>query len=352
MIPIRNIYYMLAYAFSALKEKTYRSMATEEFENAAELCAAILERGIASLVKRGLGQEFVGKTEALSGLRGKIEITESIKTRAILRQQLVCTYDEFSADTELNRIIKVTVELLLKSDISKDRKKGLRKLIVFFDEVESVDLHLVDWNIRYNRNNQTYRMLIAVCWLVAKGLLQTQADGSRKMMDFFDEQKMHALYEKFVLEYYRQEWPELSATPSYMEWVVDDGFRDLLPMMKSDITLVSGDRTLIIDTKYYIRSTSVQYGKRSIHSNNLYQIFAYVKNKEEELARAGVPHEVSGMLLYAGTDEEIQPDNDYMMSGNRISARTLDLNREFSEIRAQLDGIAEEYFGKAVQAAS
>lgn len=56
-------------------------------------------------------------------------------------------------------------------------------------------------------------------------------------------------------------------------------------------------------------------------------------------------HSVSGMLLYAKTDEELQPDNSYLMSGNKISVRTLDLNREFSEIAKQLDDIAAEHFG-------
>ena len=50
-------------------------------------------------------------------------------------------------------------------------------------------------------------------------------------------------------------------------------------------------------------------------------------------------------LLYAATDEAIQPDNSYQMSGNRISVKTLDLNREFSEIAAQLNTIVTEHFG-------
>ena len=50
------------------------------------------------------------------------------------------------------------------------------------------------------------------------------------------------------------------------------------------------------------------------------------------------------MLLYAGTDEKIQPDVSCNMSGNRISVRTLDLNRPFDDIRARLDAIAAEYF--------
>ncbi len=79
-----------------------------------------------------------------------------------------------------------------------------------------------------------------------------------------------------------------------------------------------------------------------LRSNNLYQIFTYVKNKEYELK--DIPeHSVSGMLLYAKTDEEIQPDNDYVMSGNRISVKTLDLNADFSSIKKTLDGIVQQF---------
>jgi len=53
---------------------------------------------------------------------------------------------------------------------------------------------------------------------------------------------------------------------------------------------------------------------------------------------------VSGMLLYAKTDEEIQPDGVYQMSGNQISVRTLDLGLPFEKIRKQLDGIAVSHF--------
>lgn len=59
---------------------------------------------------------------------------------------------------------------------------------------------------------------------------------------------------------------------------------------------------------------------------------------------------VSGMLLYARTDETIQPDNVYQMSGNQISVKTLDLNREFTDIAAQLNAIVDEHFNVAVQA--
>lgn len=341
MIRVRNLFHMLAYAFSALTEQGYRAVATEDFENAAELCAAILERGVSLQLKRGLGQEYVNRTETRSSLRGTIKVTESVKSQAILRRQLVCSYDEFSVDTTMNRVIRATVALLVRSDISKARKKSLKKLMVYFANVREIDLHTVDWNMRYDRNNRTYRMLMAVCWLVVKGLLQTQSDGATRMMDFFDEQRMSRLYEKFILEYYRREHPRLRASASFVEWALDDGMSEGLPAMRSDITLSAGGRVLIIDAKYYASTMQSNFNKKTVHSGNLYQIFAYVKNKQAVLEREGESVEVSGMLLYAATDEEVLPDVTYRMSGNQIGVRTLDLDRPFEEIRAQLDGIAD-----------
>lgn len=344
MIRIQNIYYMLAYAFQVLNEQGYKNIETEEFDNTAELCAAILARGISTQVKRGLGKEYIPQTEALSSLRGKLDISESIKTQTFLKKQMICSYDDFAVNSVMNRIIKSTVLLLLKGDISKSRKKELRKLMVFFEDVDVIDLYSVNWNMQYNRNNQTYRMLISICYLVFKGLLQTQSDGTTKLMDFLDEQRMHRLYEKFILEYYRKEHPELTTNASQIPWQLDDDFGDMLPVMQTDIMLTKDEKTLIIDAKYYAHTTQRQYDKNTLHSGNLYQIFTYVKNKEVELAEQ--PHKVAGMLLYARTDEEIYPEKEYRMSGNQIGVRTLNLDGDFDMIKNQLNEIAEKFFGE------
>ena len=309
MIPIQNVYYMLSYAFQVLNEQGYKNIATEKFNNTAELMAAILAKGIAIQIKRGLGKVYIPQTEAMSSLRGKLDITESIKTQTMLKKQMICSYDEFSVNGMMNRIIKSTVELLLKSDISKQRKKELRKLMVYLGDVETVDLYSVNWNMRFDRNNQTYRLLISICYLVVKGLLQTNSDGTTKLMDFLDEQRMCRLYEKFILEYYRKEHPEIIANASQILWQLDDGIGSMLPVMQTDIMLSYQEKILIIDAKYYGNTTQTRFGTHTLHSGNLYQIFTYVKNKEAELASQ--PHEVSGMLLYAKTDEEIYPDNKY-----------------------------------------
>ena len=342
MIPVQNIYYMLAYAFQVLNENGYKDIATEQFDNVGELCAAILAKGVSIQLKRGLGKEYIPQTEALSSLRGKIDIAESVKTQSMLRKQLVCAYDEFTVNSYMNRIIKSTMELLIRSKIRPVQKKELRKLLVFFGDVESLDVREINWKLQYNRNNQSYRMLINVCYLVVKGLLQSNSAGATKLMDFLDEQRMCRLYEKFILEYYRKEHPEIKANASQIPWQLDDDFGAMLPVMQSDIMLSEGNTTLIIDAKYYSRTTQSQYGVNTLHSGNLYQIFTYVKNKDAEYGDE--PHTVSGMLLYAQTDEVVQPNHVYQMSGNQISVRTLNLNLPFEEIKVQLDGIVETHF--------
>ena len=339
MIKIQNIYYMLSYAFKVLKGQEYVKCATEEFENTADLMAAILSKGIAIQIKRGLLREYIEVTETLSSLRGKIDVTESIKTQTLIKQQLICTYDEFSVNCYMNQIIKTTVELLLRHDIAKVRKKELRNLMLYFKDIKTLDINQINWKLRFNRNNQTYQMLINICWLIIKGLLQVDNQGKMKMQKFLDEQQMHRLYEKFILEYYRKEFPMLKASASQKAWNLDDEENYMLPVMRSDIMLSYGEKTLIIDAKYYAHTVQSQFGVKTLHSNNLYQIFTYVKNLD--VSNTG---NVSGMLLYAKTDEEILPNNEYRMSGNKISVKTLDLNCDFNEIVVQLNKIVDSHF--------
>ena len=343
MIRIQNIYYMLAYAFQVLNENGYRKVAAEDFENTGELLAAILCRGVSLQLKRGLGRDYLAQTDSISSVKGKIDLSESVRTQSSMKNQLVCTYDEFSTNTYLNRILKSTMELLLRSDISKARKKELRKLLIFFADVEPLDLHSLNWDIQYNRTNQTYRMLISICYLIVKGLLQTQSDGTVKLMDFLDNQTMAHLYEKFILGYYRKHYPDLAPNAAQVPWSLDEGADEFLPVMRSDITLQKGSTVLIIDAKYYGSNTQSRYDRHTIHSGNLYQIFTYVKNQHYSFGAQ--PHRVSGMLLYAATDEKVQPDSVYQMHGSRISVRTLNLDQDFSKIAQTLNEIAEEHFG-------
>ncbi len=339
MIPIKNIYYMLSYAFQVLNEQGYKQILTEKFDNVAELCAAILSKGVSLQIKRGLGKAYLLQTESLAGVKGKIDITASIKEQALLQRKLICSYDEFSVNFYMNRIIRTTMDLLLRSEISKIRKKELRKLLIFFGDVKPINIKNINWKIQYNQNNQSYQMLISICYLTIKGLLQTNSDGTTKLMDFLDEQRMCKLYEKFILNYYKKQYAQIKTSSSQISWDLDDNESAMLPVMQSDIMLQYKEKTLIIDAKYYAHTMQTHYDIHTLHSNNLYQIYTYVKNFDKE--KTG---NVSGMLLYAKTDELILPQNSYQISGNKIIVDTLNLDCDFVEVKKQLDMIVKNCF--------
>jgi 5-methylcytosine-specific restriction enzyme subunit McrC len=343
-IFIKNIYYMLSYAFTTLKQGGYEDIATEDFENVHNLFAAILAKGIGRQLKHGLYREYLNRKENAAIVRGKINMPGTIKNRLARKRVVACEYDELSENNLLNQILKTTVVLLLKhAKVDQEYKSDLKKEMLFFSNVDTVDPTAIRWStVRFQRNNDTYRMLIGLCQLVIEGMLLTTDAGEHKLASFIDEQCMNRLYERFILEYYTKECPQVIATASQIPWALDDGIGTMLPVMQSDIMLVYKNKTLIIDAKYYRRTMQTRYDVHTLHSSNLYQIFTYVKNKDMQFESK--PQVVSGMLLYAATDEAIQPDNSYKMSGNRISVKTLDLNRDFSQIATQLNAIVEEHF--------
>lgn len=346
-IFIQNIYYMLSYAFQILRQEDYKKVAGEKFDNIYDLFAAMLEKGVSRQIKQGLYREYVPMQEQLSVMRGKLNMSETMHLRVQRKQKLSCQFDEFSQDNIYNQILKVTLHVLARAeDVAKERKQALRSLLVYFGGVTLIQPRNIAWDrLIYRRGNRNYELLLNICRLVLSGMLQTTEDGSYKLLSFTDE-NMARLYEKFILEYYKYHHPELDPRSAQIPWALDNGNSDMLPSMQSDIMLKnkSGDTILIIDAKYYSHTTQAQYNVHTLHSNNLYQIFTYVKNKDADFRDK--PHKVSGMLLYAATDESIQPDNTYLMSGNKISVKTLDLNKDFSGIQAQLDLIAEEYFSQ------
>lgn len=346
-IFIKNIYYMLAYAFQELRAANYENVATEKFETVQDLLAAILVKGVAKQLKQGLYREYVIQHDTLPVLRGKLDLSGTIRERIQQKQRLACEFDELSADNFYNQILKTTIHYLIRDKwVSSVRKAALHKLLLFFDGVALLNPSGIEWSrLHYQRNNKSYEMLLNICCFVMDGVLQTTEPGEHKMRTFFDRH-MARLYEKFLLAYYRRHHTYLSeAKAAQIQWNLKEPFDEaqtcFLPVMQTDVYLRFDKKILILDAKYYGKTLQSYYDKRTLHSANLYQIYTYVKN--QDMNHTG---NVAGMLVYAKTQESITPDCRYNMDGNLIGATTLDLNRDFKRIAQQLDAIAFAFFGK------
>ena len=335
-ILIRNIYYMLAYAFQELRQNNYAEIEGEKFDDIYDLFAEILVRGISYQLKQGLYREYVAKNESMQTVKGKINISGTILNRMRNNQQIVCDYDELSENNIYNRILLTTATTLINhSDVKKEKKSKLKQLMLFFQNVQPIDIHTIRWNtLRFDRNNKNYRMLLYLCYFITSEWLMTTEEGKFKMRGFSDEH-MCRLFEKFVLEYYKKHHPELKANAAQIGWNIVEESTDtsVLPIMQSDVLLSLGERTLIIDTKYYSKIMQQQYGKEKLRTAHLYQINTYVTQYDKN-------HQfnVDGMLLYAKTKEDVIDDTQVtLQDGYKLYVRSLDLNTDFDTIKKRLD---------------
>ena len=107
----------------------------------------------------------------------------------------------------------------------------------------------------------------------------------------------------------------------------------VLPIMKTDILLTCGERTLIIDTKYYTKIMREYFGKEKLREAHLNQINTYVTQYDRDHH-----YNVDGMLLYAKTQDDIGDDKTIaLQDGYSLYIRTLDLNTDFADIKKRLD---------------
>lgn len=331
MILISNVYHMLAYAFRSLNLGDIGDLGSEEFANLHELFSEIIIRGMRRQLKRGLQKCYRSENEELSSLRGKIDIQASTRRLTQVRHRLVCEFDEFTEDTPSNRLIKCAItNLLRQSDVSAKHKRYLKFLRSSLDSVADVGYRKIP---PQRTGGAEYVMLVNVCRFLLEGLLMNTG-SDHKMREWLPDEQMSALYEHFLLEYFRRHHSNFNARSARINWDMTD-VPTGMPEMKSDVYLTCGDKTLIIDAKFYSRTMSEHFGKKTYHSHNLYQIYTYVKNAD--MARSG---NTSGMLLYAKTDEAVTPDSDNVIGGNGISVKTLDLSQNFTGIQSQLEKVA------------
>lgn len=347
-ILVKNIFYMLSYAYRELNRGEYAHLDRETFDNIHSLFAAILSAGIGRQIKQGLPREYLETHGNLITVRGRVDIPATLRNRISQKQRISCSFAKLSTDNLANQVLAATAQLLLRhADVKEKQRQELKRALLFFSNVTPIDLRNIRWNtLILTSRNRSYRLLLSICRFVVEGMLPREQHGEYRLAKFLDDQEMSRLYEKFLLEYFRREHPSLQVNASQVPWALEPGADDTsLPQMRSDVTLTdTHGHTLIIDAKYYSQILTRYFNKNTFRSANLYQIFTYVKNYTATASTMTSESVVSGMLLYAKTDEQVPAESTWNMSGNTISVATLDLNQDFAEIRARLDGIVERFF--------
>ena len=336
-IPVRNIYYLLCYAWDHVREGETVDVGSEEFSGMVDLFAKVLNEGVSRLISRGLDRDYLAVSEDIRGLKGKLDLATTVKRNLLLTGKTHCAFDELSYDVPQNQILKATLRQLgFVTGLDPEQRRRAGRLYRKLDAVSDVPLRpRLFRTVRIHRNNQFYSFLLHLCRIIHDNLLVNQEEGTAEFYDFReDEQKMGRLFEQFVRRFCERETNYAVDAPE-MEWFRAVGIEtDLrhLPRMRTDVVLRSPERTIIVDTKFYKEPLSTWHGGKRVNSAHLYQIFAYAMNWAEQ--RQPSEPEPEGWLLYAAVDGEF--DYRFELMGRPIRVCSVDLAQEWKAIEGQL----------------
>lgn len=354
-IPIHNIYYILCYAWGMEEMRDNVKVGIEQCDSVANLLVHVLLNATDKLLKRGLAQDYTVNCTEINGIKGKINIGETLKSGKYRQFKLFCYNDEYSSDTLVNQIINSTLRNSLKIQGLSELNEGriittLRRM----PQTKQIQLsESIFKSVRLQRNNSYYHFALNICCLLYQLLLPNKdIDGKWEFVDLLDnEQTMNRIFEKFLMNFYKmecyQDYPDVTRsqirfqlTPCGMAFSkgTNEAYR-LLPLMETDVTLFNPKtkKKIILDAKYYKETLVSRYGDSAkIRREHLSQILSYVMNQEDD---AQYTKETKGILVYPTVDTELDVMYRYKDSQHVIQICTVNLNQDWQEIEKRLKEI-------------
>ena len=346
-IPIANLYYLLCYAWRHVREAdVVRREELAGLDGTHHLLGKVLAEGTFRLIRQGIDRGYREIREDLAGIRGKLSVGETAKRALRARGRAACEFEELSHDVLHNRILRSTLAVLLKlpdldsRQVRPDIRTAYRKL----EGICPVRLERrVFRRVQLDRNRRLYRFLMSICELIHDCLIVEERSGSARFRDLQkDEYRMSSLFEDFAIEFYRRERNDyrVNHRGRGIRWD-DQGTREdqrpMIPRMEADIILESEHRRIVLDAKYYRQALSDYRGVRKLRSENLYQLLAYLHNREAT-AEPGPRHE--GILLYPVVDEPLKVD--VRLEGFSIRARGIDLGQDWRRIHTDMLALLDD----------
>jgi 5-methylcytosine-specific restriction enzyme subunit McrC len=286
-----------------------------------------------------LDRGYVPTTQALSVIRGKVNLEGSIALKIRHTPQLACDFDEFGADILTNRILKASIwRLVFTANLDSELREKLCLALHYLRNVKDVRLSRQMFrSVQIHRNNSFYSFLMSICELAfASTIPNEEGEGYSFSDPLRDDARMALVFQDFVKHFLRIEQSAYRITPLQLNWdaVASDENLQLLPVMRTDIHLEREARHVIMDTKFYREALQTHYGKSSIRSEHLYQLFSYLKNAEalgDEFTNA------RGILLYPAVGEKVSFEA--VIQGHPTLVRTINLDQPWKCIQSDLLGV-------------
>jgi 5-methylcytosine-specific restriction enzyme subunit McrC len=336
-VPIQNLYYLFCYAWRFIPDDLAFDVGGIRSPDILNLCAHVLTAGIDRLLRRGIDQGYLSFSEETSRLRGRIDISATVTRLTWLHARAVCQFDELTPNTVHNQILRSTVRLLSDAPIEPALGDRLLEVDSRLSGIDIIPVHASLFRrVQLHRNNGYYAFLLRVCELVHSSLLPDPAGENPSWFRdvLSDDDYMATVFEEFIRNFYALKQSEFTVGRTQPKWsamAIEPSDLRFLPTMTTDVTLSSARRKIIIDAKYYRDALQTNFGSRTVHSGNLYQLLAYIRGSIQGTTPGQA---IEGMLVYPTGEQCV--DLNYRIDGYPVRIYTLNLGQPWFQIENDL----------------
>ena len=352
-IPIRNLWYMLLYAWNQSRLRGRWSVEVENAPTLDALLASILADHLQQRLRIGIGRNYCETEGLIRGIRGRVDFEQSMKRGAIQRGQTVCSFQTYSPNVPKNQIIRSTLARLAilgafgnGLEYAEKLRHRLRTLVRALDGVDMIALkpELVRRQ-QLQRDDADYRIMLAICYLVAQRQMPTETAGGELLPGLDrDSMTLHLIFEKFVASFYHAHLVGWAVTSqATLQWPAKIG-SPYLPALKPDLVLrhCALKRAVVLDTKFTAAAlVQGQWGNWRFSRNHLFQMYAYLRSQEEQ---SNADRQSAGILLYPTAKWALSEVVE--IQGHRIRWETVDLSQPWEDIEEDLLKIPDRALGE------
>lgn len=261
-----------------LKDSTFKDFNVSNLNtgnlNLLEIFIKMFLDEVSVLTKQGLKAAYMPVEANERFYKGKLLASQNIKYNLMNYERFFVRYDDFNYNRSENRLIKSTLHFLFKHIVDSRNRHNAARLLTFFEGVDYSDNYDSDFSkCISDRSMSHYEKALSWCRVFLKGNSFTAFAGSEVALALLFP--MEKIFENFVAAKIRKHLGSgvNLRTQDTRYSLFDSPTRAFA--LRPDLVLESGERTVILDTKWKLLSDNIR--DKGISQSDMYQMYAYSK---------------------------------------------------------------------------
>jgi 5-methylcytosine-specific restriction enzyme subunit McrC len=255
-----------------------------------ELLIGLFARRLQRQVRGGLSRAYQRHSDDLRRLRGKLNVKRQFSSLAASPQKLSCYFDEFTADTPLNRLLLCTALHLRRRSAAQGTQRLLSEIVAHFEDVEEIHVaEALAADLRFDRGSGRWEIPARLARLLLSATYQTAHTGKQDGIALLFD--MNVLFEAYVAALARRALVPMGFkvhSQKPLHWLARSGEGRGAFQTRPDLHVERDGQVVVFDTKWKrLDANKLNY---DVSQADAYQMHGYAHVYQAQAVVLVYPH--------------------------------------------------------------